>query len=538
MLGYAHQGHVTRAGGRFVSTLMWVVLGVGAAFCLSATQSLISQGIGSDHAVHVFLTGRIRKGGFRLFTRIPDLLNDCFCGALPLYLHWTMAHFRAGAIYWSERLLNPALNSLHIVMVAAIATFFFERESWPAHLIGATSCLFALTPQFYHPLSARNFGVSARGTGLLLLTAFFFAAYCVDAAPATSWIALPILGWLIWGFSTFAQQALCIFSVLLPLLTGRWAAPIGAALGLALFIAIHPRYSIGYLLHTIRFIRAYAKSMAPIYILQRRPSIWRDLVFDLWRRFADQGLARGLRYACENSVLVIILLNPLTVVAGSVAIGGGADLRSGAYGYCVALAVCGLVAALLTSFRLSRFLGEPERYVEVATPWAVLAGAYVVNDRLGHGALLGLGAFFVLIDLMELGSSRFLVSVVAPDTPDLEQLERCIERRWGSSARVCCNNEHYTKMLLRNDWKFAYCMAIGNSYGGMTVEESFSRFPILRPNACRRIVTQFKINACVLDRREYDVLFETPPSGVRQMSIGYENERFRLLFLEWEAGSV
>ena len=516
-----------------VSTLSLAALGIAAAFCLSATQSFISQRIGSDHPVHVFLTSRIRKRGFRLFVRIPDLLNDCYCGAVPLYLHWIMAHFRAGAVYWSERLLNPVLNALHVALLAAIAAFLCRREAWPADLIGAAACLFALTPQFYHALSARNFGLSARGTGLLLLTAFFFAAYCVDFAPAVSWIALPILGWLIWGFSTFAQQALCLLSVLLLILTGRWAPPLGAALGLALFITLHPRYALGYLRHTVRFIRAYAQSMAAIYILKRRHSIWRDLVLDIWRGFAEQGFARGFRYAYENSVLVIVLLNPFTVVACWAA-ARGADLKHGAFGYCVSLAVCGVIAAFLTSFRVTRFFGEPERYVEVATPWAVLAGAYLMDERIGPGGLLGLGASFLLVDLLELGASRFLVSVVAPDNPRLEEIERRIEERWGSGARVCSNNEHYTKMLMRNDWQYAYCLAIGNPYCGMSVEESFSRFPVLRPEACRRIVTQFRINACLLDRKEYDALFESNPAGLRNMTVEYETERFRLLFLEWE----
>ncbi|HEX3848004.1 MAG TPA: hypothetical protein VHV81_11545 [Steroidobacteraceae bacterium] len=516
-----------------LSTPWLAALGIAAAFCLSASQSFINRRIGSDHPVHVFLTSRIRKGGFRLFVRIPDLFNDCYVGAVPLYLHWIIAHFRVGALYWSERLLNPVLNALHVALLAAIAAFLCRHEAWPADLVGAAACLFALTPQFYHALSARNFGLSSRGIGLLLLTAFFFAAYCASFAPTISWIALPILGWLIWGFNTFGQQALCLLSVLLLILTGRWAPALGAALGLALFIALHPRYALGYLRHTVRFIRAYARSMAAIYILQRRHSIWRDLVLDIWRRFTEQGFAQGFRYAYENSVLVIVLLNPFTVAACWAAV-RGADLRHGAFGYCVSLAVCGVIAAFLTSFRATRFLGEPERYVEVVTPWAVLAGAYLLHDRLGPAGLLGLGASFLLVDLLELGASRFLVSVVAPDNPHIEEIERRIEKRWGSGARVCSNNEHYTKMLMRNDWQYAYCLAIGNPYCGMSVEESFSRFPVLHAEAVRRIVGQYRINACLLDRKEYDKLFESTPAGLKNMTVAYETERFRLLFLEWE----
>ena len=164
------------------------------------------------------------------------------------------------------------VNSLHVGLIGGHRDLHLSSGGPAADFAGIAACLFALTPQFYHALSARNFGLSARGIGLLLLTAFFVAAYCVEALnmPAVSWPALALLGWLVWGFSTFAQQALCILSVLLFLLTGRFVPLAGAVLGLGLFIALHPSYSIGYLRHTFAFIRTYAKELAPIYILQRR----------------------------------------------------------------------------------------------------------------------------------------------------------------------------------------------------------------------------------------------------------------------------
>ena len=72
-----------------------------------------------------------------------------------------------------------------------------------------------------------------------------------------AWVSLISLGWLIWGFSTFAQQALCIISAILVVTSGHFIAFSGALLGLILFIAVHPAYAIGYLKHTLRFIRTY-----------------------------------------------------------------------------------------------------------------------------------------------------------------------------------------------------------------------------------------------------------------------------------------
>lgn len=522
----------------FIGAALLVCLAATLALCISAAQSFIGQKVGSDHPVHVFLTRRIRKNHFRLFARIPDLLNDSYCAAVPLYIHWIIAHFRALAVFWSERLLNPCVNSLHVILVAGIAIYIGHHEGLPAQLYGITACLFALTPQFYHALSARNFGLSARGIGLLLLTAFFFAAYAVEALnlPALTWPALVVLGWLVWGFSTFAQQAMCILSVLL-LSTGRLAPLSGAFFGLALFVALHPRYSIGYLRHTFLFIRAYAKELAPIYILQRRESIWRDLTRDIWLRFRRQGATEALRYAYENSALVVVLLNPLVVWCCWSAL-RGAHLRDGIFGFCLSLALCGSAAAFLTSFRVSRFLGEPERYVESITPWAVLYASHDIFVQTGMPVLIWLLAIFLVADFAQLAASGILLSRVAERSPTLEHIESIIEVRWGTNARVCSNNEHYTKMLMQHDWQYAYCFAVGQPYCGMSIAQAFSRFPVLRREACERIVEHFRINSCLLDREAYDALFENVPSALRSMSVAYETDRFRLLFLEWDPGDV
>jgi hypothetical protein len=484
--------------------------------------------------VHAFLTQQIRKNRFRLFTRVPCLLNDSYCAAVPLYIHWVVAHFKSRAEFWSERLLNPAVNALHVALVGGIAAFIGRGAGLPAAFTGISVCLFALTPQSYHALAARNFGLSARGTGLLLLTAFFFAAYVAGDMhmPGLAWPALAVFGWLVWGFSTFAQQAMVILSVLMLITTGRFAPLAGTLLGLALFIALHPRYSLAYLRHTFAFIRAYAKELAPIYILQRRQSIWRDLVWDIWRRFRTHGSAQGLRYAYENSVVIVALLNPLAIWCCWSAV-HGADLHRGMLGFCLSLAICGAIAALLTSFRLTRFLGEPERYIEAISPWATLYAVYGVLQVAGVPTLAGLAVVYLLVDGVQLIGSWVLLRFVGETNPALRQIESMIGARWGGNARVSSNNEHYTKLLMQHDWQYAYFLAVGQPYCGMTVTQAFSRFPVLRREACERIVESFRINSCLLDRNEFDVLFESPPPGLTRMTVAYESDRFRLLFLEW-----
>lgn len=510
-----------------------VCIAVVLAFALSTLQAFIGAKVGSDHPVHVFITRGIRDNGYRLFVRIPNLLNTCYCAAMPLYMHWIVAHFRAGAVFWLERLLNPIVNTLHVTLFATVVAVAAEQAGLPPLFVGLATAIFALTPQFFHALSARNFGLSSRGTGLLLLTLFFLASHVLESEgrPLYAWAALVLAAWLIWGFSTFAQQALCILSTLLLLLTGRPAALLGTTLGLLLFIALHPRYSLSYLLNTLRFIRTYASELAPIYILSRRHSIWRDLVRDIWLRLAKERKS-GAHYAYENSAVIVLLLNPLVVVACLSALNGLSSTQ-GLLGYSQAMALVGLCAVILTSFRLTRFLGEPERYAEVVTPWAALAGSHAIYTLGGTGALVAMVLLFLTSDLLQLFASNLLLKHVAGTDVNLQNVQRAVSASVDGEVRFCCNNEHFTKRLMQNDWHFAYYLAVGQDYCGMKATEIFSTFPFLRREACERVVATYRVNACLLDRNLYETIFDEAPRTLRGMRLTWETERFRLFALDW-----
>jgi hypothetical protein len=506
--------------------------GLALTLALSSTQAFIGARVGSDHPVHAFIARNIRDNHFRLFVRIPRLLNTAYCAAVPLYMHWIVAHFRTRAVYWCERLLNPAVNTLHVAVFAGLALLAARLEGLPVLFVGLATCAFALTPQFYHALSARNFGLSARGTGLLLLTLFFLAAYAVGAGadPTISWPALVVLGWLVWGFSTFAQQALCIISVLIVAISRQYIPLVGAALGLALFIAVHPRYALGYLTHTLRFIRAYRRDLAPIYVLAARKSIWRDLVWDIWAR-AHSGFESAAHYAYGNSLLVVLLLNPLCVLSCWALLAGMLPAH-GFIAYAGTLAVAGTIATLLTSFRATRFLGEPERYAEAVAPWAALCGAYVLFGR-DQALLAAVSLLFLPLDLLQLYASSRLLRHVGGQATQLADIEAAVRRHLPGAVRFCSNNEHFTKMLMQNDWHYAYCLAVGQDYCGMKVQEAFAAFPLLRRAACERIVATYRVNACLLDRSLFETLFDTPPPDLRSIDVAYESPRLRLLILDW-----
>lgn len=503
------------------------------AFALAATQSYLNRSIGTDHAVHAFLVRAIRHNRYRLFDRVPGLINETHCAALPLYLHWMFAHFGDRSMRRGERVLNPAVNALLVALFGVMAWGAERQIGAGPWFVPAAAAAFALTPQFYHALSARNFGLSARGIGLFLLAGIFALSHAVEsgAAGPLGWPGLALLAYLLWAFNTFGGQALAILSVLAGVLFGHWAPLAGGALGLVIFIAIHPSYATRYLYHTLRYIRAYAVDFAPVYILARRHSIWRDLIWDIWRKVAT-GPAQGLRYAYENSVLVVVGLNPLWTVAAVAWLARGSP-RGDLVGYSTDIALAGGLAALLTSFRPTRFLGEPERYVEAVTPFAALAGASAVAAWGGIPALAVLAALFLLVDLAQLQASRLLRSHVASSPMDVTGVSEAIAHSGLGSIRCAGNNDQLIKLLLANDWQFVYCMAIEGRHCGMPLREVFSTFPFVRREALQKIAQDMRINLCVMDRSLYDTLYDAGDPRAAAVAVLFENPYLRVIALDW-----
>jgi hypothetical protein len=121
----------------------------------------------------------------------------------------------------------------------------------------------------------------------------------------------------------------------------------------------------------------------------------------------------------------------------------------------------------------------------------------------------------------------------AASTAQLDEVEAVVRERVAGEVRFCSNNEHFTKLLMQNGWQYAYCLAAGEDYCGMKLQDAFTAFPRLRREACERIVATYRVNACLLDRAVFETVFDHPPPALRAMSVAYESPRFRLLILDW-----
>src|SRR5437879_9918531 len=86
------------------------------SFSISYMQTRTLAGRGSDHQVHLFLINLIRENNHRLFGRVPRILNESYCGAYPLFLHWLLSFLSLRQINIVAVLFNPFMNVVQVVI--------------------------------------------------------------------------------------------------------------------------------------------------------------------------------------------------------------------------------------------------------------------------------------------------------------------------------------------------------------------------------------------------------------------------------------
>jgi hypothetical protein len=463
-------------------------------------QACILAGRGSDQSVHIFLMRCIQANGMRLYSRMPHLLNESFVGPYPIFLHWCLAWLTPTALKKASLTINPLFNLL--ICATGVAAMLLLPLSAHVSLAtaGTATLLLALTPQYYHAFSARNFGISARSAGIFLF-AIFYLAYFLGANGAIQPLFLAasvVAGYLIIGTSTFAMQAMVFSAIPVALLSGKWIIFPVELSGFVLFLVLHPRHGWTLLVYTLGFMGVYRREWAPIYLFPQRASIWRDLVSDIWKMARNGPLDRVISYAYGNGFLIVLLLNPLTVV-------GAFSLRALAFDpflqFCSILAIAGLVMAFLTSFRPTRFLGEPERYVELTTIFGTISGTVTLMHYQAD-LPAALACCFAFMDAAQLAIAIKLSRHIAKKIDaELVAAQSAIEHALpATNVRFTSNSDNVIRLSLQRFWHYAQFWTYDRLFMGRTLTEAFDPYPIMRPEVLKDAIAEYRINAVIIDK--------------------------------------
>jgi hypothetical protein len=389
-----------------------------------------------------------------------------------------------------------------------------------------------------HVTNTRNYGLNTRGAGLLLFSVLALFSYQAEADVhlTISLSGAAVAAWLIIGTNIFAFQTALFFSVLMGILFGYVFMGLAILMGVGIFFCLHPTYAIHYFRYLISFWRLYSEVVADRFILMHRYSIWRDWVRDFWGRLRVHCIS-ALFYIYGNPSVVVLVLSPMTLLSPLALVRCRATGAEGGFVvYSAQVCVVALAVFLITSFRRTRFLGEPERYVEMAAPFAVVAGAHVIK---AYGGAWGLGAYVAYAAGMTFvqGWYNFFRDRSTKEgsqvKESIQSIRDEVDRLFGDAeVRFISNNGDWTKMLLNTRWRFVYYWPTVREVGGIPLQEFMDSYPMIKRTAIERLIAAYKVNACLMDKREVGTLVEPNLIAGSMSKVLLESDRYVLYRLD------
>lgn len=357
-------------------TLLILII-ITAYFAVCAIQARLRKP-GSDHYAHISMIRAIKRRNHRMFLVHPQHISETY-NAYPLLYHWFLSFFPLPLLEKQHWIIGNIVGTLQLLFFLCFATSLYpeiQTGSEFSHYLLISSLAYILTPISFASWNAKNIGLSARGFGLMLgLVFLYFIVWHHISGNIVFVILATLIALLIFLGSQFAAQMMILSAPLFALLFMNPIYLIIPLLAFLLFYLLFPKicrnYCVGQYWHKYLFCRY----MSAAFLWEHRPSVWRDFIYDAWVR---PGIKNKLTYLFQNPIVNILTGIPLISVSFCLFV-LYADTRaviiSNPVYTTLSLTVIALFTiSILTSFKYTRFLGEPQRYVEFGIPLvAVLA---------------------------------------------------------------------------------------------------------------------------------------------------------------------
>jgi hypothetical protein len=352
-----------------------IVVIVLVFFCLMFIQHRAPVEL-SDHYYHIALINGIKRNKHRFLREHPNFIAEQNF-AYPQLFHWLCSFFPTSLYTRRYTVINVAINAAILASFLCFTSWFFpiatgEVMSETAFLIAGL--LFVCTPFSYTPWNAKNAGLSARSFGVLTGMWYVFSLIYYATFPempgAGVMVVLAMI--LVLLSSQFVGQYLLFSLIPLAILFKHYELILFFLSAVAVCFMMLPVVFKKYLVGQVWHKRIFGTYLVESYVLSARPSIWLDFFDGIFNKVKQQGKA-AVYYVLYQPVLYLFIGIPAHVVLIYFLI-GGSDINAGhnALWPLCAIVGTGFFLFFLTSFRSTRFLGEPERYVEIGIPVVTL----------------------------------------------------------------------------------------------------------------------------------------------------------------------
>ena len=467
----------------------------------------------SDQTLHVLFIDLIRKNKNKFIVNCDNFLIQSKM-TYPQLLHWGFS-FIPKYLIPKATLFSPAIFSI----VSLLSFLFFVFSVHPYLAIYKISLekflllcglLFVSTPYSYNIINAKNMGISARGLGLFLGQLYTYSMVLFILHDSYSYFIIAcFLSLLIFMSSQFASQHIFFSTILLTIFYQSFILLIPIVVSVISFFLITPRLAYQFFYGNINYKKFYYKYLAKSHILMYRESIWKDIFWEIWKLLLTKKKPKGggtlFMYIYTNPIVILLFSLPLTVpiclyfmfnLIQKCTIGG--------YDNFVLLLTMPIIISLflflLFSFRETRFLGEPERYVEFTIGFMSVTLVLLLCEHLY--IIYGILSFQFLLVFLQVYASRIRIKRKIKNLQEgLIKINNIINEnlRQDDEIRLLSNNTEIMRLLTDSRKKVFYGSLYSEWYGKFHYTDLYYNFNEMKADMILPVIEEFNISHFVLD---------------------------------------
>jgi hypothetical protein len=468
-------------------------------------------GSGSDQYYHLYLVDLIIKNKMRFVREHTNVLNTNMT-SYPQLIHWVIAVFKRRNEKIAEYLkwLQLPIAFIQVVLLAGVIYLLLPEEqvvkNFEITLLIAL-LIFSTTPFNFLPWNAKNHGFSIRGIGIVLGQILLYSICIVTLGH--SYVIISIAAGVL---------LLCILSSQFATQYGVGLLVVGSLVlmdpylliilgfGILLFYALFPNFSIAFFKGQKNHKTLYSKYLAKVFIFKQRESIWGDFITSFPGALKHEVLVNkrlkffSLPYVKTNPVVSVLLDIPLFIpllIEGGVSWDNLGTLEVVIW----KLLFVHIVIFILTSFRTTRFLGEPQRYIEFA--FGLLAFYFVLrfndNPILFSSLVAAHGLFFAISFLKLLKGAEKSLRVVE-DSKIKTKLDDYFAKENLGKVRFFTNNHDLSKKTLNVEMRQFYFWPAIITFDGFHFTELFkTSYAYIEEDMIVKIINKYKVSHFLLD---------------------------------------
>lgn len=345
--------------------------------------------LGTDQYYHNLLIQSIKKNKNKFIVTLPNLIGENYV-AYPQFLHWILSFFKNSTI---DKISKYTVAIFHFLSAAGLFLFcsviqiHVKRAGYEIgieRLLLLTGVIYSLNPFHYDMINAKNSGISARGIGLFLGQAYIYLVILFMITGSYSYLigCIPVL-LLILLSSTFAIQFILFSTPLYAIFYKKLVLIFPLFIAVLLFYFWMPKVFKLFVKGQYVHKSLYSSFLADLFILKNRYSIWRDFIYDFWVKISEKGaIMKKIKYIATNPIIVFLTSMPSLTYVVYLWYNNQSLLFQPSFFWLTSIpALCCFVLFAATSFRSTRFLGEPERYLEFALGLGALMIAIYYRDN-------------------------------------------------------------------------------------------------------------------------------------------------------------